>query len=147
MSITLVQSLARGIMADMGAGHSEAIYRNALAKELQARDPMTLVEHTVPIIFRGQFLGTCRADIVTSAYVIEIKALKTVLPSVGHQIKKYLKHLGELEPLAGRVGLVINFNQQTEAIDFLLFQPLIDQPLLSYCGSSSFGSENNIKHD
>ena len=124
ISITLVQSLAKGIMAELGAGYSEAIYRNALARELQSRDPQTVMEHNVPIMFRGHFLGTCRADIVTTEYVIEIKALKSMLlPGVGHQIKKYLKHLGELEPMSGRVGLVVNFNQQTEAIDFMLFQP------------------------
>jgi GxxExxY protein len=126
LSIHCVQSLARGIMTELGAGYTEAIYRNALWKELVTHDTKTVMEQTVPIIFRGQYLGMCRADLVTSEYVIEIKALRTVLPGVGHQIKKYMKHLSEVEPMsAQRVGLVINFNQHTEAVDFLLFQPSI----------------------
>jgi GxxExxY protein len=130
LPISTVQALARGIMADLGAGYSEAIYRNALWKELLTYDQRTVIEQTVPILFRGQFLGTCRADIVTTQYVIEIKALKTVLPCVGHQIKKYIKHLAEVEPDSTRTGLVINFNQQTEVIDFLLFQQPITPPSL-----------------
>ena len=132
LPIHTVQELARGIMAELGAGYAEGIYRNALWKELLAHDPRTAVEQSVPILFRGQYLGSCRADIVTTHYVIEIKALRTVLPCVGHQIKKYMKHLADIEPHNPRVGLVINFNQHTETIDFLLFQPsvvLADAPL------------------
>jgi hypothetical protein len=81
------------------------------------------MEQTVPIVFRGQYLGICRADLVTTDYVIEIKALKTVLPYVGHQIKKYIKHLSEVQPMLIRTGLVINFNQHTETVDFFIFPP------------------------
>lgn len=122
LSANTIQTIARSIMSEMGAGYPEGIYRNALYKELIQLDPKTVMEQSVPIIFRGQYLGMCRADIVTTDFVIELKAIKTILPCVGHQIKKYLKHLAEVEPLSTRVGLVINFNQQTETVDFLLFQ-------------------------
>jgi GxxExxY protein len=123
LSATTIQTIARGIMSEMGAGYPEGIYRNALYKELVRHDSRAVMEQSVPITFRGQYLGMCRADIVTTEYVIELKALKTVLPCVGHQIKKYLKHLAEVEPRSQRSGIVINFNQHTETVDFLLFSP------------------------
>ena len=115
-------------------GYSEAIYKTALYRELLCRDPVSVMEQTIPVIYKGHFLGTCRADLVTSDYVIEIKALKSLFSSashhhngenhpVGHQIKKYLKHIHELEPQhPQRQGLVINFNQTTGMAEFLLFQ-------------------------
>jgi len=121
LSADAIQAIARDLMAELGAGYAEGIYRNALYTELVRLDPKTVMERSVPIVFRGQYLGMCRADIVTTDFVLEIKALKAVPLGVEHQIRKYLKHLAEDEP--PRTGLVLNFNQCTETVDALLFPP------------------------
>ena len=132
MHVGLVQAIAREIMDNLGVGYSEAIYRHAMYRELLAQDSATVAEPTVPILYKGHFLGTCRADLVCSGFVIEIKALKTVVPihdTVGNQIKKYLRHLHELHPHEPhKVGLVINFNQCSGTAEFLLFQNHVSQP-------------------
>ena len=117
LSLQTVQALAREIMEALGGGYSEAIYQNALYRELLSRDPATVMEQSIPIMYKGQFLGLCRADLVTTDYVIEVKALRSVLPSVGNQIRKYLKHLHEMEG-STRTGLVINFNPHSDAAEF-----------------------------
>ena len=123
-----IEAIARDLMAELGAGYAESIYRNALYTELVRLDPRTVMEQSVPIVFRGQYLGVCRADIVTTEYVLEIKAVRAVPPGVEHQLRKYLKHLAEAEPLVPRAGLVLNFNQSTEAVDALLFPPYVRSP-------------------
>jgi GxxExxY protein len=120
-SVQSIQAIAREIMDDLGGGYSEAVYRNALYWELLRMDASTVMEQSMPIIYRGHFLGVCRSDLVTSQFVIEIKSLKSVLPSVGNQVRKYLKHLREMEPAVQRSGLVINFNPHSETAEFLFF--------------------------
>ena len=74
LSADAIQAIARDLMAELGAGYAEGIYRNALYTELVRLDPKTVMERSVPIVFRGQYLGMCRADIVTTDFVLEIKA-------------------------------------------------------------------------
>jgi GxxExxY protein len=122
ITASAIEAIARDLMAELGAGYVESIYRNALHKELVRLDPNAVMEQSAAIVFRGQYLGVCRADIVTTEFVIEVKALKTVPSGVEHQIRKYLKHFAEAEPLLRpRTGLVLNFNQCTETVDALQF--------------------------
>ena len=125
-----IESIACRIMAGLGVGYSEAIYRNALYHQVRVLDPKTTMEQTIPILYQGNFLGVCRADLITSQYVIEIKALKTVLPTVGNQVRMYQKHLHELEPGVERMGMVINFNQHTESVETLLMPPHSSSPMM-----------------
>ena len=120
MSITtdLIMTLARTIMDDLGAGYSECIYQNALRNKLLELDPECVKERTISVHYEGQLLGTCRADLVTSSHIIEVKAVRTMPSSVGHQIGKYLKNL-KAEDGVEREGLVINFNQDSERCEFL----------------------------
>ena len=75
----LVRSCAAEVAKDLGFGHTEAVYQNALAVELRFRVPHAVVstEVTQPVYFRGVFVGFCRADIVVQARgcycVIELK--------------------------------------------------------------------------
>jgi GxxExxY protein len=114
----LIMTLARKIMDDLGAGYSECIYQNALRNKLLELDPECVKEKTIHVYYEGQLLGTVRADLVTSSHIIEVKAVKTMPSSVGHQIGKYLKNL-KVEDGVEREGLVINFNQDSERCEFL----------------------------
>ena len=109
--------IAEGIMADLGGGHTEAIYQNALHRQLVRLDPTCTMELVIPIIYKGDTLGTCRADIVTMTHIIELKALPRQQARVALQMRKYLRHLQEKDGKLRR-GLVINFNQDTETLDW-----------------------------
>ena len=127
MTVTEIQGIAREIMDALGVGYSDTIYKAALYRELMAPD--VAVQRELPVVYKGHFLGTCRADIVTPHFVIEVHAVASLLPvhdAVGQSIRKCLRLLRRLEPDRARVGLVINFNQTTGTPEFLLYQPLDD---------------------
>lgn len=120
-----VMELATKIMADLGAGYTECCYQNALFNKLIKADETTQKERTIPVHYDGELIGTCRADIVTSQIVIEVKATRTMPPQVGHQIRKYLVNLHQLDSTP-RFGMVINFNQDTEQAEFKILNPITE---------------------
>ncbi len=93
MDTATITDLADRIMADLGAGYSESIYQNALHRKLARIDPQCIMEKTIPVVYDGDTLGVCRADIVTETHVIEIKAVRRMPPGAGNQVSKYLRHL------------------------------------------------------
>ena len=116
---TIVQ-LADKIMADLGAGYSESIYQNALHRKLTKLDETCTMEKTIPVVYEGDTLGTCRADLVMLTHVIEVKAVRKMPYGAGKQVCKYVKHLAEMDKVV-RIGLVINFNQESEQIESMEF--------------------------
>jgi GxxExxY protein len=54
----------RPALGGLGPGHSETVYRNALALELRALGDCVLTEAVEPIVYRGVNVGFCRADVV-----------------------------------------------------------------------------------
>jgi GxxExxY protein len=128
-----IQDMANRIMLDLGGGYSETIYQRALFNKLVKKDSTAVLERTIQVVYDGDVVGTCRADIVAARHVIEIKALCKMPAKVGNQIRKYMKNLFEADS-STREGLVINFNQETERVDFLVvaFEPLPAGERLEY---------------
>lgn len=129
LSMQELREMAACIMSELGAGYSECIYHNALYNKIVKRDSSALKEVTLPVIYDGMQIGTCRADIVTADYVIEVKALRNMssINSIAHQIRKYLKHIQEQEQeehsiqARERRGVLVNFNQESERLEFYDF--------------------------
>jgi GxxExxY protein len=120
MDTAAILQIASKIMADLGAGYSESIYQNAMHRKLAREDGTCIMEKKIPVVYEGDTLGVCRADIVTDTHVIEIKCARRMPTGVEKQVCKYTKHLLELDGKA-RAGVVINFNQETEEIETLVF--------------------------
>ena len=118
MSTADIKAIATQIMRDIGAGYSEDNYQQAHFNKLVKIDPAAVKERTIPIIYDGESIGTCRADIVTTHHVIEIKAMRKMQSGVRNQIRKYLVRLMHMDGIS-RTGLVINFNQDTEEAEFI----------------------------
>ena len=134
ISITALKDLAHRIMSDLGAGYSERIYHNAFRFKLERLDPSTVSEKLIPVVYDGDVLGTCRADLVTDSFVIEVKAARTMPSGVCDQIRKYLIHLHGMDGIK-RTGLVINFNQRSEVAEMVEVGPachLCDDALRVY---------------
>ena len=121
-----IQEMASRVMRDLGAGYSESIYQRALFNKLVKIDTAAAMEQTIQVVYEDEIIGTCRADIVTSHHVIEIKAVRTMPSNVGNQIRKYMKNLHDKDAVM-REGVVINFNQEIERVDFITFEPMEPQ--------------------
>ena len=119
MDTATILQTATQIMADLGAGYSESIYQNAMHRKLARVDGTCIMEKNIPVVYEGDTLGVCRADIVTDTHVIEIKCARRMPTGVEKQVCKYTKHLLELDGRA-RIGVAINFNQESEEIETLV---------------------------
>ena len=89
---------------ELGAGFLESVYEQALFVALKDKD--LRVERQVPIkvFFRGQLAGVFQADLVVeNDIILELKAVKALLPEHQAQVLNYLKASGK------PVGLLINF--------------------------------------
>jgi GxxExxY protein len=93
----------------LGPGLLEATYQECLVRELLERGHHVEGQSTFPLVYKGMPLdGRFRLDLVVDGVVlVEIKAVKHLLPVHEAQILSYLR-LARL-PL----GLLINFHQST----------------------------------
>ncbi len=86
-------------------GFLEAVYREALAFELESREVPFQKEVPLPIRYKGRSLGTpYRADFICfDQMIVELKALGSITGIEESQVINYLKATG-LE-----IGLLLNF--------------------------------------
>ena len=97
----------------LGRGFLEAVYQEAFALELSARDIPFAKEVNLPIFYKGQPLSTIyRADFVCYGNIIvELKAIKQLGGVETSQIINYLK--ATKFPL----GLLLNFGSESLEYD------------------------------
>ncbi len=89
---------------ELGAGFLESVYEQSLFIALQ--DKGIQVERQVPIkvFFRGRVAGVFQADlIVENDVILELKAVKTLLPEHTAQTLNYLKATGK------SIAMLLNF--------------------------------------
>ena len=88
----------------LGYGFSEKIYENALVIELEKSEINVHQQKPIHVFFEDQIVGEYFADIVVNDIVIvELQAVKVLLPDHEAQLLNYLKAT-EYE-----VGLLLNF--------------------------------------
>jgi GxxExxY protein len=89
---------------EIGHGFLEAVYRNAMEIALTEAGLLVQREVPVPVRFRGQEVGTYRADLlVANCIVLELKAVSALDRSHEAQLLHYLRAT-EVE-----IGLLFNF--------------------------------------
>lgn len=106
-----LEKIVTDMCTELGTGLTEAIYRNALATELQKISGSLFVvatEVAVPIIYKKQTVGSLRADITLSTpqgvvAIIELKVCAKLTDTHVEQCKAYMRR----HP--GSNGYVINF--------------------------------------
>jgi GxxExxY protein len=96
---------AMAVHAELGPGFLEAVYREALAIELEERSVPSRQEVALPLTYRGRNLQTAyRADFVCyDSVIVELKALSGLTRTEEAQVINYLKASGY------EVGLLLNF--------------------------------------
>lgn len=100
---------AMEVHKELGCGFLEAVYQEALEKELRQRKIQYHREKELPIFYKNEKLMTYyKADFICfDSVVVELKALKQICGTEQAQIINYLK------ALKYKKGLLINFGKKT----------------------------------
>ena len=109
---------AMTVHSALGNGFQEVIYQKALAIEMANQHILFSREREMPIYYRGQQIGTRRADFLIEAIVtVELKAIIQLEDIHLAQAINYLEAY-DLE-----VGLLINFGARS--LQFKRVMPLL----------------------
>jgi GxxExxY protein len=89
----------------LGPGYAEAIYEEALGREMKLQGIQFERQYPVGIEYKGEIIGKGQLDfLVGNCLVVELKAVEALLPVHTAQVISYLK-MTQLS-----LGLLINFN-------------------------------------
>lgn len=92
------------VINELGAGFLESVYENAMILALKEKGLEVRPQAPLAVLFRGDLVGQFYADLLVEELVIvELKAVKVLLPEHQAQVINYLKAT-KLE-----VGLLLNF--------------------------------------
>ncbi|HET8714661.1 MAG TPA: GxxExxY protein [Holophagaceae bacterium] len=92
------------VINELGAGFLESVYEKAMILALRGKGIKVEAQVPLDVRFRGELVGQFFADLVVEERVIvELKAVKTLLPEHQAQVINYLK------ATRMEVGLLINF--------------------------------------
>ena len=120
--LTDVRRAAKRVYNEMGAGHEEAIYRDALCMELQDKGYTIKTEAPVSITYttskgRKMIVGSGKVDLYISKKddyaIVELKAITTMLKENSEKTKEDRKEYVQLQKylaaLSEKNGILINF--------------------------------------
>lgn len=93
------------VYREMGPGFLEAVYQECLERELRARGIPFERQPALRLVYKNEALEQCyRPDLVCCGQIIvELKAVRQLLPEHHAQVFHYLKATGY------RLGLLVNF--------------------------------------
>jgi len=92
------------VMNELGCGFLESVYEKALSLVLTEKGLEVESQKQLSVAFRGHRVGMFYADLVVNgSLILELKAVKNLLPEHQAQLINYLKASGY--PL----GLLLNF--------------------------------------
>jgi len=105
---------------DLGSGHKESVYKNALAKEFKKENILYKEEVVLPVKYKNENVGVYRADfIVDNKILLEIKAVEFMPKTYETQLLYYLKSTGY------NLGLLINFGAKKVQIRRRIWTPAL----------------------
>ena len=108
---TLLQ-MCKEVASTLKKGRSECVYQNAVCQELQRHNISYVSEETIPIAYKGTFVGIERIDICLTNwldFIFELKAVGSkICPEHLWQVISYLNYKGF------SYGAVVNFNQSVK---------------------------------
>jgi len=89
----------------LGPGFLESVYEQALATELKLLGIPFERQFRFNTVYKGEVVGEGRVDmLVANAVIVEMKAVKSLLPIHQAQVISYLKAMNK------QLGLLLNFN-------------------------------------
>ena len=94
---------------ELGYGFLEKVYKNALFNELTQRGIKCQKEYPISVYYKGICVGDYYADImIEDKIILELKAVKTILPEHIAQLNNYLRATN------AEVGLLLNFGLEPQ---------------------------------
>lgn len=97
------------VYKSLGYGFLEKVYENALAIELRKLGLSVALQYPVNVYYDGQVVGEYFADLlVEERVIVELKAVRTLLPEHQAQLLNYLN------ATRYEVGLLLNFGPRPE---------------------------------
>ena len=94
---------------ELGYGFLEKVYQNALFNELTQRGIQCQKEYPISVYYKGICVGDYYADIlIEDKIILELKAVKTILPEHLAQLNNYLRATD------AEVGLLLNFGMEPQ---------------------------------
>lgn len=106
-----VRGCVYDVFRELGAGFLEKVYEDALLIELKSQGFNCAAQKPLDVYYKGTVVGQFVVDIVVEEKVIiEIKAVKQVLPVHEAQLLNYLKATNS------KVGLLVNFTHPKATI-------------------------------
>ncbi|HRR51615.1 MAG TPA: GxxExxY protein [Bacteroidales bacterium] len=95
------------VINELGSGFLESVYEKAMVIVLKEKGLSVVNQFPINVYFRNKVIGEFYADLlVENKVIVELKAVKTILPEHKAQVINYLKGTGI------EVGLLINFGNQ-----------------------------------
>jgi GxxExxY protein len=99
-----ITAAALSVRDELGAGLTEAIYRNGLALALKAMGHAVSMEVPVPVMYMNEVIGTLRADMVVDKnIVVELKCVAKITEAHVAQAQAYKTRI------TGARAVVLNF--------------------------------------
>ena len=105
----------RSILQEVGntlhKGRVEGVYQRAILIELQMRSIMADTEETVPIMYKGRYVGQERIDIALTTWlplILELKAITKIKEENFWQVLSYMRYKKQ------QLGVVVNYCQTTD---------------------------------
>lgn len=106
-----IQGAIFDVYREMGCGFLEAVYQECLERELRACNIPFQAQPEVQLLYKGSPLKQLyRPDLICyDKIIVELKAVKNVVPEHEAQLLNYLKATGM------KLGLLVNFGAYPKA--------------------------------
>ncbi len=87
----LIRKLAEEVYAELGPGHTESIYHNAMKIQLQDAGFPYESERDIPVLFKGRYVGTVRADVIVNHEIVLEFKIAGKMDDAMLQCRQYMK--------------------------------------------------------
>ena len=109
MKFKTIVEILEEVAKTLKKGRTECVYQNAIIHELQALDIQYTKEETLPIMYKGKYVGQERLDIILTSWLEIIFELKAVAGDI--KPEHYWQVLSYMRYKEYNYGIVVNFSQ------------------------------------
>ncbi len=107
-NMDLIRKFADGVYTELGPGHTESIYHNAMKIQIQDAGLPYESERDIPVLFKGRYVGTVRADLIVNHEIVLEFKISGKMDDAMLQCRQYMK----LQSIPQ--GYVVLFPKNTE---------------------------------
>jgi GxxExxY protein len=109
-----ILGIANQVFDGLGSDYTESIYREAFLVELRLKGCEYDRERVIPVTYKKQHVGSCKADVVvrrgSEEIILELKADKQdVKESAKGQLQSYLRAMSGVQDGITRKGFIVLF--------------------------------------